>query len=182
DLERLTGRVSQGQASIREFLALAAALRAVRRLAERMAAFQTTDLGTFAQGVDTCAEVVALVEVAVEEEEEGGSRIRPGFDRALNEAHAGVRETRRWLAGLERNERERTGIRSLKVGFNKVFGYYIEVTRPNLSLVPPDYARKQTVATGERYITSQLKDAEARILAADEEIAFLERAALARLG
>jgi DNA mismatch repair protein MutS len=181
DLERLTGRVSQGQATIREFLALAAALRAVRRLADRLAGAEARELASFAAGLDTCGEVVALVEVAVEEEEEGGGRIRPGFDRALDEAHAGVHETRRWLAGLERSERERTGIRSLKVGFNKVFGYYIEVTRPNLSLVPPDYARKQTVATGERYITTQLKDAEARILAADEEIAVLERAALARL-
>src|SRR5690606_31767384 len=74
-----------------------------------------------------------------------------------------------------------TGIKSLKVGYNKVFGYYIEVTRPNLHLVPPEYTRKQTVATGERYVTAALKDAEARLLAADEEIAALERAALARL-
>ena len=93
-----------------------------------------------------------------------------------------MRGTREWLAALEGRERERTGIRSLKVGFNKVFGYYIEVTRPNLGLVPAEYARKQTVANGERYVTAPLKDAEARILAADEEIAFREREALARLG
>ena len=92
-----------------------------------------------------------------------------------------VRDTREWLAALEGRERERTGIRSLKVGFNKVFGYYIEVTRPNLALVPADYARKQTVANGERYVTAPLKDAEARVLAADEEIAAREREALARL-
>src|SRR5207248_6770114 len=101
---------------------------------------------------------------------------------ALDAAFAGARETRQWLAGLERGERERTGIRSLKVGYNKVFGYYIEVTRPNLSLVPTEYLRKQTVATGERYVTAPLKEAEARALAADEEIAALERAALAHLG
>ena len=88
---------------------------------------------------------------------------------------------RQWLAALESRERARTGIRSLKVGFNKVFGYYIEVTRPNLSLVPADYGRKQTVANGERYVTAPLKEAEARILAADEEIAARERAALDRL-
>jgi DNA mismatch repair protein MutS len=182
DLERLTGRISQGQASIREFLALASALGAVGRLAERMVDAGLPELAAFGAGLDACADVVAMVEVAVEEEDEGGGRIRTGFDRALDEAHDGVHETRRWLAGLERGERERTGIRSLKVGFNKVFGYYIEVTRPNLSLVPANYARKQTIANGERFITTQLKDAEARILAADEEIAILERAALARLG
>jgi DNA mismatch repair protein MutS len=93
-----------------------------------------------------------------------------------------VRDTREWLATLEARERERTGIRSLKVGFNKVFGYYIEVTRSNLALVPPDYTRKQTIANGERYITVPLKEAEARVLAADEEIAVRERAALNRLG
>ncbi|MEA2598074.1 MAG: mismatch repair protein MutS [Thermomicrobiales bacterium] len=182
DLERLTGRVSQGQGTIREFLALAGALRTVGRLTEDLVDGPTPELASFGAGIDACPEVVALVEVAVEEDEDGGSRICPGFDRALDEANDGVHETRRWLAGLERCERERTGIRSLKVGFNKVFGYYIEVTKSNLSLVPANYARKQTIANGERYITSELKDAEARVLAADEEIAILERTALARLG
>ncbi|MDP9368428.1 MAG: DNA mismatch repair protein MutS, partial [Chloroflexota bacterium] len=104
------------------------------------------------------------------------------FCAALDAAVEGAYGTRRWLSGLERAERERTGIRSLKVGYTKVFGYYIEVTRPNLPLVPGEYVRKQTVAAGERYVTAALKEAEARILAADEEIAALERAALARLG
>jgi DNA mismatch repair protein MutS len=129
-----------------------------------------------------CPDLLALLDTAVAEDASGAGVIRPGFAPDLDAAVAAVRGTREWLAALEGHERERTGIRSLKVGFNKVFGYYIEVTRPNLGLVPAEYARKQTVANGERYVTAPLKDAEARILAADEEIAFREREALARLG
>jgi DNA mismatch repair protein MutS len=132
--------------------------------------------------LDPCPDLLALLETAVVEDATGVGTIPPGFAPELDDAVAAVRGTREWLAALEGRERERTGIRSLKVGFNKVFGYYIEVTRPNLGLVPAEYARKQTVANGERYVTAPLKDAEARILAADEEIAFREREALARLG
>ncbi len=182
DIERLAGRVAQGQASTRDFLALGAALRSVPAVAEWLWADGAPALADFADALDACADVLALIEAAVAEDGEGGVGIRPGFCAALDAAVEGARGTRRWLSGLERAERERTGIRSLKVGYTKVFGYYIEVTRPNLSLVPSEYVRKQTVAVGERYVTAPLKEAEARILAADEEIAALERAALARLG
>jgi DNA mismatch repair protein MutS len=131
--------------------------------------------------LDPCPDLLALLDTAVDEDANGAGTIRAGFAPDLDDAVAAVRDTREWLAALEGRERERTGIRSLKVGFNKVFGYYIEVTRPNLALVPAEYARKQTVANGERYVTAPLKDAEARVLAADEEIAFREREALARL-
>ncbi|MBX6342394.1 MAG: DNA mismatch repair protein MutS, partial [Thermomicrobiaceae bacterium] len=181
DLERLTGRVTQGLAGPRDFLALAAALRAVPGILARLRASGAAPLVALADAVDPCADLRALLEEAVEEDGDGGARVRPGFSPELDAAREGARGTRAWLASLERRERERTGIRSLKVGYNKVFGYYIEVTRPNLPRVPADYVRKQTVATGERYVTAALKEAEARILAADEEIAALERAALARL-
>ena len=131
--------------------------------------------------IDPCPDVVALLDGAVHEDESGAMTIRPGFAPDLDRAIADVRETREWLAALEGVERQRTGIRSLKVGFNKVFGYYLEVTRPNLHLAPADYVRKQTVATGERFVTAPLKEAEARVLAADEEIAACEREALTRL-
>ncbi len=180
DLERLPGRVTQGLASVRDFLALGSALRTVPAIVERLREVGGEALVELADTIDPCADVLDLVESAVEEDGEG-IRIRPGFCHALDAAQEGASDTRRWLAGLERRERDRTGIRSLKVGYNKVFGYYIEVTRPNLSLVPDEYVRKQTVATGERYFTTTLKEAEARILAADEEIAELEKAALARL-
>jgi DNA mismatch repair protein MutS len=177
DLERLLGRIAARNASPREFLTLAAALRVMPEIEEIL-----ESLGSLRSATgDCCADVLALLDTAVEEDVSGAAVIRDGFSPTLDDALAAVRGTREWLAALEGQERERTGIRSLKVGFNKVFGYYIEVTRPNLSLVPPEYARKQTVANGERYVTAPLKEAEARVLAADEEIAAREREALARL-
>jgi DNA mismatch repair protein MutS len=182
DLERLTSRVTQGAASARDFLSLEAALRAVPTVGETLAATGVSDLVAVADAIDRCDDVRELIASAVEEDDDGGAQVRSGFSAELDLALAGARDTRSWLNGLESHERSRTGIRSLKVGYNKVFGYYIEVTRPNLSLVPADYIRKQTIATGERYVTAPLKEAEARMLAADNEIAELERAALARLG
>ncbi|CAA9578358.1 MAG: DNA mismatch repair protein MutS [uncultured Thermomicrobiales bacterium] len=183
DLERLVGRVTMGQAGARDFLALAAALRLVPEIAARLPPAGNESPGAEAgTPLDPCADVLVLLESAIEDDADDGARLRPGFCGALDAALAAAHDTRVWLAGLERAERTRTGIRSLKVGYTKVFGYYIEVTRPNLSLVPAEYSRKQTVAAGERFVTAPLKDAEARSLAADEEIAFLERAALVRLG
>jgi DNA mismatch repair protein MutS len=177
DLERLLGRIAGRGAGPREFLTLAAALRAIPCIESLL---EPLDDAT-ATALDACPDVLALLDSAVEEDASGAARIRTGFAPALDDAVAAVRGTREWLAALEGSERARTGIRSLKVGFNKVFGYYIEVTRPNLGLVPADYARKQTVANGERYVTAPLKEAEARVLAADEEIAARERDALVRL-
>jgi DNA mismatch repair protein MutS len=182
DIERLTSRITQGSGSMRDFLALGAALRLVPTLADSLRATGAPALLSFTERLDDCADVLAQLDAAVEDDDERGAGIRTGFSPELDAAVDDARETRTWLAGLERQERERTGIRSLKVGFNKVFGYYIEVTRSNLSLVPDEYQRKQTIANGERYVTADLKEAEARILAADEEIAALERAALLKIG
>jgi DNA mismatch repair protein MutS len=176
DLERLLGRIAGGGATARDFVSLAAALRATARLTEMLPAIG----GAASVVLDPCRDVVALLERAVEEVA-GEAGIRPGFAPELDGAVDAVRGTRDWLAALEGRERARTGIRSLKVGYNKVFGYYIEVTRPNLGLVPADYARKQTVANGERFVTTPLKEAEARIMAADDAIGALEREALTRL-
>ncbi len=119
-----------------------------------------------------CADIAAMLDDAVAEDHTGApTRHPPRFAPDLDAAYAAVRETRDWLATLEAQERERTGIRSLKVGFNKVFGYYIEITRSNLALTPADYTRKQTIANGERFITVPLKGGRsAGVLAADEEI------------
>jgi DNA mismatch repair protein MutS len=190
DLERLLGRIAGRGAGAREFLTLASALRAIPAIETILAKLDPASshspscrLAVLPSHVslDPCADLLSLLEASVMEDANGAGTIRPGFAPDLDDAVAAVRGTREWLAALEGRERERTGIRSLKVGFNKVFGYYIEVTRPNLGLVPAEYARKQTVANGERYVTAPLKDAEARILAADEEIAFREREALTRL-
>jgi len=182
DLERLVSRVTQGLAGARDFLTLLAALRRVPGIVDSLTLSGADPLVELAVGLDGCVDVVELIASTVEEHEDGTSGIRAGSHHELDDALGRVQGTRNWLASLERAERERTGIRSLKVGFNKVFGYYIEVTRPNLALVPDDYVRKQTIATGERYITAPLKEAEARVLAAEDEIAALERAVLADLG
>jgi DNA mismatch repair protein MutS len=182
DLERLVSRVTQGLAGARDFLTLRSALRRVPRMVDSLSLSAADSLAGLAAVLDPCTDVAELIESTVEEHEDGSSGIRLGCHQGLDDALGRVRGTRSWLASLERAERERTGIRSLKVGFNKVFGYYIEVTRPNLALVPDDYVRKQTIATGERYITAPLKEAESRVLAADDEIAALERAVLADLG
>jgi len=201
DLERLVGRVAHGQAGPREYLALAAALRAVPAILAELAGLgialgaapvaeraptRGTNGGDAAAdagpglhtGIDPCHRALSLIGDAIAENDEGGACIRPGFWPELDAAVDAAAETRRWLATLEARERARTGIRSLKVGYTKVFGYYLEVTRPNLSLVPADYQRKQTVAGGERFFTAPLKEAEARLLAAEEAIAGHERAAL----
>jgi DNA mismatch repair protein MutS len=174
DLERLAGRVQQGTASVREVWTLHAALGMIERLREALGGVASAELREIAAALDPCREVAALIERAVALPE-SGRMIRPGYDAALDELESSVKEARHWIAGLERAERERTGIRSLKVGYNKVFGYYIEVTKPNLPLVPPEYERKQTVAGAERFVTPELKAREAQIAAADERIATLER-------
>ena len=123
-------------------------------------------------------ELVELVARAIVEEpplalKEGGL-IRAGFDAALDELHRAMREGKDWIAKLQQDEIARTGINSLKVRFNSVFGYYIEVTRSNLEKVPAHYIRKQTVANGERFITPELKDMEGKILGAEERSVKLE--------
>ena len=99
-----------------------------------------------------------------------GFVIRDGYSAELDEVRSLVTGSREYLAGIESRERERTGIKNLRIGYNKVFGYYIEVTKSNLELVPADYIRKQTLSTGERYITEELKDLEGRILTASEKM------------
>jgi len=178
DLERLVGRIVQRSACMRDYLSLATALRVVPGVVRRL---HGAELPEYAASLYPCEDVLAQLDAAVATDSDGSARIVAGYLPDLDAALEDVRETRFWLAGLEQHERQRTGIRSLKVGYNKVFGYYIEVTRPNLSLVPSEYTRKQTVATGERYYTAELKVAEARVQTADEHIVALERTALAQV-
>lgn len=183
DIERLLGRVRRRLAVPAEVLALRQGLHAA--LAVRDALRETGAPQALRQPIEdgrALQEVIDLVDRALwpaaapsAGEGERGF-IRPGFSAELD----GLRETlhggRRFLSELEERERQRTGIRSLKVGYNKVFGYYIEVTRPNLRLVPPDYLRKQTLSGAERFFTTALKEHEALIANARESIAELEDA------
>jgi DNA mismatch repair protein MutS len=129
--------------------------------------------------LDPCLEVADLIARAVQVGD--GRRIRPGYSAELDELVEAVQRGRRWMAGLEATERRRTGIKSLKVGYNRLFGYYIEVTRPNLKLVPADYQRKQTLAGAERFATPELREREALIVQTGDRIARLDEELYDRL-
>ncbi|MBI2370361.1 MAG: DNA mismatch repair protein MutS [Deltaproteobacteria bacterium] len=173
DLERLNSRVVLGHATPRDLVALKQSLQRLPALKERLGALQALLWRALQPEVDPPTELAELLERALREDaplttREGGI-IRPGYNGLLDELMAAAREGKDWIAGLEAQERQRAGIPSLKVGFNKVFGYYIEVTRPNLHLVPPEYIRKQTLLNAERFITPDLKSYESKVLGADEK-------------
>ncbi len=183
DLERLANRAVQGIALPRDVAAIRSSLDVVPRLV------QVGSRGAGAQGsesplsqslnlLDACPDVVNLIARAIVPEPPAtlanGGIIAPGFSAELDNIASAAKNAKDWVANLERKERERTGIKSLKVGYNKVFGYYIEVTTPNLPQVPQEYIRKQTLTNAERYITPDLKEYESLILNAEERITELE--------
>ncbi|HEX9037875.1 MAG TPA: DNA mismatch repair protein MutS [Ktedonobacterales bacterium] len=175
DLERLAARVTQGAAVPRELFGLASGLSRAPAVIAALEGCDAAELREAQAALDPCDDVRELIARAVADPSEAtGRRVRAGYSPELDALVESASETRRWIAALEGIERERTGIRSLKVGYNKVFGYYIEITRPNLSRVPSDYQRRQTIATGERFVTAELKEHEARALHADERIEALD--------
>ena len=178
DLERLSGRIASRSAAPRDLAAIKETLRAVERVREEMGRCDSEMLVRLRSGLHAAPEVVELVERAIVDDPpaslRGGGAIRPGFDGELDELSAVRSNATGWIAELQHRERQRTGIHSLKVRYNKVFGYYIEVTRANLPSVPDDYLRKQTLVNGERFITPELKEYEARVLGSGEEILRLE--------
>lgn len=179
DIERLAGRVAQRRAHPRELYALAAALERVRSVRAALTSVSDGLLAQTAQTLDPCPEVMRLIEesLAGVNTKETGRIFRPGYHVDLDTLVNGVAESRQWIAHLERVERERTGIKSLRVTFNKVFGYSIEVShaRGNTQLIPPEYERRQTLVNAERYVTPALREHEARVFKAEESIEALER-------
>ncbi|MCS7220067.1 MAG: DNA mismatch repair protein MutS [Anaerolineae bacterium] len=180
DLERWTNRVVQRIAQPRDLVGIRQALArlpAIREIVQHLA-LNSDALMAIAKQLDTCEDVRALLERAIAAEPPATTGtlgiIRPGFSAELDDIQARIAHAREWVANLERMERERTGIKSLKVGYNKVFGYYIEVTNANRALVPAEYIRKQTLTNAERYITSELKEYESLILNAEERLLELE--------
>ena len=175
DLERLVNRARNGRATPRELVTLGSSLERVPELEETTRAATSVDWLT--AELRACSDIAGLIARAIgdapgELEQEGV--IREGFSPELDELRHSCSEARRYLTSLEQKERQRTGIKFLKVGYNRVFGYYIEVSRPNLSLVPPDYIRKQTLAEAERFFTPELKEQESVILSGQERIAEME--------
>jgi DNA mismatch repair protein MutS len=182
DVERLTARVVHGTALPREVRALAAGLARAAELRGLLRDAAAPALRALRDTIDPCDDVREQILRAVEDPDGGtGRTLRPGYDTDLDARYAAIAGTRAWIAGLEAIERERTGIRSLKVGYNQVFGYYLEVSKSWLARVPDDYQRRQTIAGGERYVTAELKEKEAQVLAASERIAALERTLYAGL-
>lgn len=172
DIERWTNRCTQKIALPRDLVGLRESLRAlpkVRELAEKVG--QAGDL-------NLCTETLRLLEAAIAVEPPAtlatGGVIRPGYNAELDSITLAAKDARAYIAGLQARERERTGIQKLKVGYNKVFGYYLEVTKANTHLVPDDYIRKQTLVNAERYITPELKEYESLILNAQERLLDLE--------
>lgn len=171
DLERLTNRVLGDTATPRDLVGIRKALEAVPDL-EEILSRSPTCRSQFGSTLDPCTDVASLIASAIVDDPPGkpssGGVIRRGFSDELDDLLRSVRAAREWLASLEKREQERTGIKSLKVGHNKVYGYYIEVTKANMDAVPDEYTRKQTLTNSERYIIPELKEVETRILSAEE--------------
>lgn len=185
DLSRIVGRIGHGSATPRDLMALRSGLDRLPALRAEVAELPDELLTRLANAVDPHSAIAIELARAIVDEPPAGAReggiIRPGFAPDLDGLRAGSAEGKAWIARLEASERERTGIRSLRVGFNKVFGYYIEVSNANRHLVPADYIRKQTLVGAERYITPEMKEREAAILGAEERMAELEYELFIRL-
>ena len=178
DLERLVSRSAQGHATARELVGLRRSLEALPAVQEALSECSALVTRELAGRVSAAPELVDILARALVEDPplnaRDGGVIRSGYDADLDAISDGSRAAREWIAKLEATERKRSGIRSLKVGFNKVFGYYIEVSHANTATLPDDYVRKQTLVGGERYITPELKEREAIVLTAQERIAARE--------
>ncbi len=178
DMERLMTKIVYGNASPRDITALGAAMMRLPGLRELLGDAASSGLQEIFAAIDPLTDMAELIAAAIDDEPpitlKDGGVIRPGYDPKLDEVRYLSDHMKEIIADIEAREREATGIKGLKVGFNRVFGYYIEVTKSYLSQVPDTYIRKQTLANCERYITQELKELETRVLTAQEEILALE--------
>jgi len=178
DLERLNGRIALGRNNARDLVALRHSILRLPHIKAQLCNSTSTRLAEIGGRLDTLSDTAELIHEAIREDPpvsvmEGGL-IKEGYDAELDKLVALSRDGKNWMADFEASEQARTGISSLKVGFNRVFGYFIEVTKANMHLVPPDYVRKQTLVNGERYITESLKAMEAQVVSAEEKRVLLE--------
>jgi DNA mismatch repair protein MutS len=185
DLERLLSRVTLETANPRDVLALAASLRKIPGLRLALARFAPERLKTLHGSLDELGDLRERIDKTIVPEPPlslaDGGAIQSGVDKELDELRDLSRNSKQFLAQIEQRERQRTGINSLKVKFNSVFGYYLEVSKPNLHLAPQDYERKQTLVNAERFTTPELKEYESKILDAQEKIVEIERRLFAEL-
>jgi DNA mismatch repair protein MutS len=177
DIERLVNRIGSGTALPRELLALRESLGALPKVVEALKGIPLPD-GPEQQKLDLCSEILELLRESVADEPPATLSqpgvIRPGYSAELDAIVQGIREAREWIANLEATEKARTGIKTLKVGYNKIFGYYIEISRGQAKSAPEEYIRKQTLVNAERFITPEMKEYEARVLSAEERIRDVE--------
>ncbi|MFN9717538.1 MAG: DNA mismatch repair protein MutS [Planctomycetota bacterium] len=185
DLQRLTSRLATGRCSPRDLVCLARTLEQLPRLRAKLSARKSKRLQTLEQRIELCPAAHEAITAAIVDEPPmsitDGGVIRPGFSAELDEFRDLMRGGRQWMAAYQAKEIERTGISSLKIGFNKVFGYYLEVTAANSSKVPAEYIRKQTLKNQERYITPELKEYEEKVLRAEDRAKALEQELFAAL-
>ena len=178
DLERLAARVAAGSAQPRDVVAVKQSLSALKPIKALLAPRRAAVFAKLGRELFDLPELVELVGRAIVDDApravSEGECIRGGFSAELDELRSVKKNAKDWIARFESDERKRSGIQSLKVRYNRIFGYYIEITRANLKSVPQDYIRKQTLVNGERYITAELKDYETKVLNSEEEIEKLE--------
>ncbi len=178
DIERLVGKISYGNANARDMISLKNSLKQLPELKNVLARTKTEVLQNLYLNLDCLEDIHKLIEEAIIEEPPltitDGGIIKLGYNEEVDKYKTAMTEGKNWLVQLEAKEKEETGIKNLKVGFNKVFGYYIEISKSNVNLAPERYVRKQTLTTGERFITDELKKLESEILGAEEKIVKLE--------
>jgi len=178
DLERLLSKVTYKTANPRDFISFRNSLEMLPAIKTVLKSFEKEELSGIERDLDTLEDIYQLILKSIEEEppitiREGGM-IRDGFDETIDNLRNAKRDGKQWLAQLEEQDRERTGIKNLRIKYNKVFGYYFEVTNSYKDMVPEDYIRKQTLANAERYTTPRLKELEDTILNAEDKLTALE--------
>ena len=178
DLERLSGRIAQGGANARDLIALRNSIRLLPEIKDELADSRSSLLKAESDAIDTLEAICDEISAAIVEEppislKEGGL-IREGYSEKLDRLKADAKESLDWIAGLEAREREHTGIKKLKLGYNKVFGYYLDIPKSFKGEVPAEYIRKQTLVNSERYVTNELKQMETIVLNAEANINCME--------
>ncbi|CAM2931286.1 DNA mismatch repair protein MutS [Hathewaya histolytica] len=179
DIERLVGKISSKNVNAKELIGLKNSICKLPSIKNILSEFESNVLKDLCNRLDTLNDIYMLLDSSIKEDApntlKDGNIIKDGYDDDIDTLRYARSHGKEWIANLEKEEKNITGIKSLKVGYNKVFGYYIEVTKSNLNLVPEDrYIRKQTLSNGERYITPELKEMEAKVLGAEEKLTSLE--------
>ena len=178
DIERLAGKMAYGNANARDMITLKNSLSKLPEVKKILENCKSEMLKDLYDNLDELEDIHELIEQSIVEDPpmtvKDGGIIKMGYDEEVDKLKTATTEGKNWIIQLEADEKEKTGIKNLKVGFNKVFGYFIEVTKSNLSQVPDRYVRKQTLTNAERYITEELKNLENQILGAEEKVVILE--------